>query len=85
MGYCLRVASNHGDQNTMTTTDDKLTATQAREFAKAIIAKTHFTKVKASKGWGGWEINIDGGRGACYGKTIETVEGAEEIIRIFSK
>jgi len=31
----------------MTTTDDKLTATQARNFAKRILAETIFTNVKA--------------------------------------
>jgi hypothetical protein len=45
----------------MTTTDQKLTATQARAFAKRILAETLFTDVKAKKGWDGWEINIDGG------------------------
>jgi len=69
----------------MTTTDQKLTATKAREFTKRILAETIFTKVKAKKGWDGWEINIDGGRAACYGRTIQCNEGAEDIIRIFAK
>jgi hypothetical protein len=68
----------------MTTTDEKLTATQARAFAKRILEETIFTNVKAKKGWGGWEINIDGGRAACYGRTIEYAESAEDIIRIFA-
>jgi hypothetical protein len=68
----------------MTTTDKKLTATEAREFTKRILAETIFTKVKAKKGWDGWEINIDGGRAACYGRTIQYVESAEDIIRIFA-
>ena len=69
----------------MTTTDDKLTATQARQFAKRILAETIFTNVKARKGWGGWEINIDGGRAACYGRTVSYVDSAEDILRIFAK
>jgi len=43
------------------TTTDNLTATEARNFAKRILAETIFTKVKANNGWSGWEINIDGG------------------------
>ncbi len=68
-------------------TDEKLTATTARNFAKRILAETLFTKVKASKAMfgGGWEINIDGGRGACYGRTVSFVDSAEDIIRIFAK
>jgi len=68
----------------MTTTDDKLTATQARHFAKRILAETHFKNVKVAKGWSGWEINIDGGSAACYGHTIKYVETAEDELRIFS-
>ena len=67
-----------------TNTEDKLTATQAREFAKRIIAETMFKNVKARMGWDGWEINIDGGRGNCYGKTLTCVESAEETLRIFA-
>lgn len=67
-----------------TAQDDKLTATQARNFAKRIIAETLFTNVKAVKGFNGWEINIDGGRGACYGHTIQHVETAEDTLRIFA-
>jgi hypothetical protein len=68
----------------MTTTNDKLTATQARHFAKRILAETHFKNVKVKKAWGGWEINIDGGRAACYGRTVSYVDSAEDIIRIFA-
>jgi hypothetical protein len=68
----------------MTTTDQKLTATQARAFAKRILAETLFTDVKAKKGWDGWEINIDGGRGACYGRTIQYADSAEDILNIFA-
>ena len=62
-----------------------MTATEARNFAKRILAETHFTNVKARKGWGGWEINIDGGKAACYGRTVEYADSAEDIIRIFAK
>lgn len=67
------------------TTTDRLTATEARNFAKRILAEAIFTNVKAKNGWGGWGINIDGGKAACYGRTIRTVEGAEDIIDIFKK
>ena len=70
--------------NQMTITDDKLTATQARHFAKRILAETHFTNVKVRKGWGGWEIAIDGGREACYGRTASYADTAEDILRIFA-
>ena len=69
----------------MTATDDKLTATQARHFAKRILAETDFTNVKVKKGWNGWEINIDGGRAACYGRTVSYVDSAEDILSIFAK
>jgi hypothetical protein len=69
----------------MNATTDKLTATEARNLAKRILAETIFTKVKANSGWGGWEINIDGGEAACYGRTIRTTEGAEGILEIFKK
>lgn len=69
----------------MTTTDQKLTATEARDYAKRILAETIFTDVKARKGWGGWEINIDGGKAACYGRTIQYADSAEDILRIFAK
>ncbi len=68
----------------MTATDEKLTATQAREFTKRILAETIFTNVKCKKGWGGWEINIDGGREACYGRTASYADTAEDILRIFA-
>ena len=68
----------------MTTYDDKLTATQARHFAKRILAETHHTKVKAVKEWGGWVIKIDGGSENCYGRTIKYLETAEDELRIFA-
>lgn len=67
-----------------TYTEDKLTATRARDYAKRINAETCLTDAKARKWWGGWEINIGGGRSNCYGRTVETVEGAEDLIRIFA-
>lgn len=85
LGFCiLLLSAATNPTETMTTTDDKLTATEARDFAKRIISETMFKNVKARKGWGGWEINIDGGRGACYGKTLTCVESAEETLRIFA-
>ena len=80
-GYVRVVPTNE----TMTTTTDNFTATEARNFAKRILAETIFTKVKANNGWSGWEINIDGGAAACYGRTIRTAEGAEDILEIFKK
>lgn len=67
-----------------TTTDTKLTATQARTYAKRILAETHFTNVKVRRGWDGWEIAIDGGREACYGRTASYADSAEDILRIFA-
>ena len=67
------------------TTTETLTATQARNLSGGIHAGTSFTWVAAAKGWCGWEINIDGGAAACYGRTIRTTEGAEDILEIFKK
>lgn len=71
---------------TMTATDEKLTATQARYYAKRIAAECSqcFTSVQSKKAWGGWEININGGRGACYGRTVSYVDSAEEILKVFA-
>jgi hypothetical protein len=62
-------------------------ATAARHLAKRILAETHFAKVKAFRAfWGdGWEINIDGGKAACYGRTLTTEEDAEDLIRIHAE
>ena len=79
------ISSTDNNNDTNMTTTETLTATEARNFAKRILAETIFTKVKAAKGWSGWEINIDGGAAACYGRTIRTTEGAEDILEIFKK
>lgn len=72
----------------MNTTDTKLTATTAREYAKKIAEKCSdcFKKEKiiAKKGFGSWIIEIDGGSQACYGRTISYVESAEDTLRIFA-
>lgn len=59
--------------------------TEARTMAKRILAETDFTRVKPIKFFGKWQINISGGRAFCYGITVETVEGAENLIRIHAK
>jgi hypothetical protein len=66
-------------------TADKMTATEAREWAAQINLKCSecFTDAKAVKQFGRWVIKIGGGREACYGRTIESVEAAEDTIRIF--
>jgi uncharacterized protein YdbL (DUF1318 family) len=66
-------------------TSVKMTATEARQWAAQISARCSgcFTTVKAVKQFGRWVININGGRGACYGRTIESVEAAEDTVRIF--
>lgn len=68
-----------------TMTADKMTATQAREMAKNInlMCSDCFDDAKAVKQMGRWVIKIGGGREACYGRAIESVEGAKETIRIF--
>ena len=81
----MSASSTDNNNDTTMTTTDNLTATEARNFAKRILAETIFTKVKANNGWSGWEINIDGGAAACYGRTIRTAEGAEDILEIFKK
>lgn len=71
----------------MKTTDLKLTATEAREYAKAIADKCSecfpADKVRARKFLGRWVVDINGGSGACYGKTVRSMEDAEDLIRIF--
>ena len=66
-------------------TSTKLTATEAREIAQRILVECSecFSKVIARKFLGQWVIDIDGGSGACYGKTVASVEAAEDLIRIF--
>lgn len=63
----------------------KMTAIKARELAAQINAKCSecFTDSKAVKQFGRWVIKIGGGSESCYGRTIESVEAAEDIIRIF--
>ena len=69
----------------MKTQTDKFTATEARHYAQRIASECSdcFSKVVARKFLGEWCVEINGGRGACYGKTASTVEDAEDIIRIF--
>ena len=64
---------------------DKFTATEARAFAAKIKTECSecFKEVKSVKFWGSWVIKIDGGSETPYGRTIESVEDAEETIRIF--
>lgn len=68
-----------------TTTSPKLTATEAREYANQIATKCSecFSVVKARKFLGSWVIDINGGSAACYGKTVRSVESAQDLIRIF--
>jgi hypothetical protein len=63
----------------------KFTATKARAWAVEINTKCSecFKDAKAVKQFGRWVIKIGGGREACYGRTIESEEDAEDIIRIF--
>lgn len=70
----------------MSMTDTLLTATTARQYAARISTECSdcFKTVKARKVFGKWNVEIDGGSGACYGKSVKTVEGAEDIIRIFA-
>jgi len=65
---------------------DNLTANQARNYAARIQSECSecFTNVKALKRFGQWVIDIDGGSGACYGRTIKTVDSAEDTLRIFA-
>lgn len=64
---------------------EKMTAMDARKFAAEINLKCSecFTDAKAVKSFGQWVIKIAGGREACYGRTIESVESAADTIRIF--
>lgn len=63
-----------------------MTATEARRWAKEIGAKCSdcFTSVKAVKQFGRWLVKVNGGREACYGKTVESVDAARDLIRIFT-
>lgn len=65
---------------------NKMTATEAREWATRINTECSecFGDAKAVKQFGKWVININGGRGACYGRTIETVDDAIDTARIFA-
>lgn len=66
--------------------ETQLTATVAKQYTSRILSECSecFTNVKARKWLGKWVIDINGGSGACYGRTIKTVEGAEDTIRIFT-
>lgn len=61
------------------------TATRARALAVEINTKCSecFIDAKAVRQFGRWVIKIGGGREACYGRTIESEEDAEALIRIF--
>jgi hypothetical protein len=71
--------------NTLDT--DTLTATQARNYAKRILAECSqcFKQVKATRSMfgNGWEIQINGGRAACYGRTIKDQDVAEWTLETF--
>ncbi len=71
---------------TTTTETERMTATEAREWAAKISAGCSecFDRVKAVKRFGRWVIDINGGSGACYGRTIKSVEAAEETVRVFA-
>ena len=67
-------------------TKTALTATTARHYVSRILAECSecFTNVKARKVLGKWSVEIDGGAGACYGKSLKTVDAAEDALRVFS-
>lgn len=69
-----------------TTTDSDLTATTARHYAKRIATECSqcFKSVKARKFLGSWTVDIDGGSGACYGRSIKDTDTAEDVLRIFA-
>ena len=60
-------------------------ASEARALASEINSKCRETlsEARAVKQFGKWVIKIGGGREACYGRTIESVEAAQDTIRIF--
>lgn len=62
-----------------------MTATEARKWAAKINTDCSecFTDAKAVRQFGKWVIKIGGGWEACYGRTIESVESAEDTVRIF--
>ena len=68
-----------------TQTNDNMTATEARAWATQINNECSecFTDAKAVKQFGQWVIKIGGGREACYGMTIKSVEDAIDTTRIF--
>jgi|GEM_PF-6837921 len=70
----------------MKTSSDTLTATQARHYAKRILAECSecFKDVKAVKAWGHWEIRIGGGSAACYGRTLKDKDDAEWTLETFN-
>jgi hypothetical protein len=79
------MVSVKGKPNMTMQTLNTLTATQARDLAAEINLKCSdcFTDAKAIKQFGKWVIKIGGGRECCYGRTIETVDGAWDCIRVF--
>ena len=58
---------------------------EARAYAARINAECSgcFSDAKAAKEFGQWVVKIGGGSGCCYGRTIETVEAAEDTLRVF--
>jgi len=68
--------------------ETKFNSITARTWAKEIADKCSecypAESVKARKFLGQWVIDINGGSGACYGKTIKTTESAQDVIRIFA-
>jgi len=67
-------------------TEEKMTATQARLWATKISAECSecFSSVKAVREFGRWVVKIDGGSGACYGRTVKSEDGAADLVRIFA-
>ena len=65
--------------------ETKMTATEARALAIEIntTCSECFTDAKAVKQFGSWVIKIGGGRECCYGRTIESVESAREVLKTF--
>lgn len=66
-------------------TDTLLTATTAKAYAARILTECSecYTNVKARKFLGKWVVDIDGGSGACYGKTLKSEDACEDCLRVF--
>ena len=58
---------------------------EAKQLAARIAKECSecFSHVVARKFMGSWQVDINGGSGACYGKTVDSQEDAEDLIRIF--